>query len=72
MTHEESIKNVILSSNFNKERMFPILNKLDRIWNENEQLQFCEVVNLLKLNENKTDLDLTKSLDKFIDENNIK
>lgn len=72
MTHEESIKNVILSSNFNKERMFPILNKLDRIWNENEQLQFCEVVNLLKLNESKTDLDLTKSLDKFIDENNIK
>ena len=72
MTHEESIKNVILFSNFNKERMFPILNKLDRIWNENEQLQFCEVVNLLKLNENKTDLDLTKSLDKFIDENNIK
>lgn len=65
------INDITLSSNKNKERMFPILNKIDRIWNNNPELQFCELVRLVVL-DTKTDLELTKKLDEYIDGNNIK
>ncbi len=54
-----------------KDRIFPILNKLDRIWINNQDLNFCELIKILKL-ENLTDLELTKTLDKHIDDTGIK
>ncbi len=71
MEHKERVEELMLSSNMNKERMFPILNKIDRIWTANSELQFCELVKLIVL-DSKTDLDFTKKLDEYIDENNIK
>ena len=54
-----------------KDRIFPIFNKLDRIWSSNSNLTFCELVKDLKI-DNLDDLDLTKRLDVYIDDNNIK
>jgi len=71
MNQKDPIDNIILSSNVSKERMFPILNKIDRIWCHNPELQFCELVKLIVL-DSKTDLDFTKKLDEYIDDNNIK
>jgi hypothetical protein len=51
-----------------KDRIFPILNKLDRFWTNNSELTFCEVINTLGLNSNLDDLELTKKLDEHIDE----
>jgi hypothetical protein len=65
------INDIILSSTKSKERMFPILNKIDRIWCNHPELQFCELVKLIVL-DSKTDLDFTKKLDEYIDDNNIK
>jgi hypothetical protein len=71
MEHKERVEELMLSGNMNKERMFPILNKIDRIWTANSELQFCELVRLIVL-DSRTDLDFTKKLDEYIDENNIK
>ncbi len=71
MNHSDRINEIILSENTNKERMFPILNKIDRIWTDNPEIQFCELVKLIVL-DSKVDSDFTKHLDKYIDENNIK
>lgn len=65
------INDIILSSTTSKERMFPILNKIDRIWCNHPDLQFCELLKLIVL-DSKTDLDFTKKLDEYIDDNNIK
>lgn len=71
MDQGERIEEIINSSNKNHERMFPILNKVDRIWMANPELQFCELVKLIVL-DSKNDLEFTKKLDEYIDENNIK
>jgi hypothetical protein len=71
MDHSERVEKIINSSNENHERMFPILNKVDRIWMANPELQFCELVKLIVL-DSKNDLEFTKKLDEYIDENNIK
>jgi len=71
MEHNERIKEIIESSNKNHERMFPILNKIDRIWMTIPELQFCELVKLIVL-DSKSDLEFTKKLDDYIDEHNIK
>lgn len=59
------------------ERMFPILNKFDRIWEHNEDLTFCEVyqdiIKDFQISENNllTDLQFTKLMDDYIEKNNI-
>ena len=54
-----------------KDRIFPILNKIDRVWTSNPDLTFCEMIESLKMG-NLDDLELTKKLDEHIDDNNIK
>jgi hypothetical protein len=54
-----------------KDRIFPIFNKLDRIWTSKSELTFCEVIQALNIDK-LDDLELTKRLDKYIDDNNIK
>ena len=68
---DSKIEDVILLSNINKERIFPILNKIDRIWAKSPNLQFYELVNLLTKN-NLSDNEFTKELDNYINENGIK
>ncbi len=55
-----------------KDRIFPILNNLDRYWSNNPHLTLCNVVKALGLDDNLDDLQVTKTLDKHIDDNNIK
>ena len=71
MEHNERIEKIIETSLERHERMFPILNKIDKIWMANPTLQFCELVKLIVL-DSKNDLEFTKKLDEYIDENNIK
>jgi hypothetical protein len=54
-----------------KDRIFPIFNKLDRIWTSKSEFTFCEVIQALNIDK-LDDLELTKRLDKYIDDNNIK
>lgn len=71
MEYKERIDQIVESSNTRNERMFPILNKIDRIWNHNSDLQFCELVKLI-VSDSYTDLEFTKKLDEYIDNNGIK
>jgi hypothetical protein len=71
MSHEERIKEIIETSLERHERMFPILNKIDKIWMANPTLQFCELVKLIVL-DSKNDLEFTQKLDEYIDEHNLK
>lgn len=71
MEHSERITAIVESSIKSHERMFPILNKIDRIWMANPTLQFCELAKLIVL-DSKNDLEFTKKLDDYIDEYNIK
>lgn len=71
MEHKERIDNIVKSSNNKTERMFPILNKIDRIWHANSELQFHELVKLIVLDD-INDLEFTKKLDEYIDEHSIK
>jgi maleate cis-trans isomerase len=70
MEYKERVNQIVESSNQRTERMFPILNKIDRIWNHHSDLQFCELVKLIVLD--STDLEFTKKLDEYIDDNGIK
>jgi hypothetical protein len=70
MEYKERVDQIVESSNQRTERMFPILNKIDRIWNHHSDLQFCELVKLIVLD--STDLEFTKKLDEYIDDNGIK
>lgn len=54
-----------------KERIFPILNKFDRIWENNLDKSFCELYTILTDNKTVTDLEFTKLMDKYIDNNKI-
>lgn len=67
MSHEERMKELFNLANNDKERMFPILNKIGKIWEDNATLQFCELVKLIVL-DSKTDLEFTQHLDTYIDE----
>ena len=71
MEYKERIDQIVESSNTRNERMFPILNKIDRIWNHNSDLQFCELVKLI-VSDSYTDLEFTKKLDEYLDNNGIK
>ena len=71
MDQGERIEEIINSSNKNHERMFPILNKIDRIWSANPEMQFCELVKLVVI-DGINDLEFTKKLDAYIDEHDIK
>ena len=71
MEYKERVDQIVESSNQRTERMFPILNKIDRIWNHNSDLQFCELVKLI-VSDSYTDLEFTKKLDEYIDNNGIK
>ncbi len=70
MEYKERVDQIVESSNQRTERMFPILNKIDRIWNHHSDLQFCELIKLIVLD--STDLEFTKKLDEYIDDNGIK
>lgn len=71
MDHSKKIEEIIETSLQRHERMFPILNKIDKIWMANPTLQFCELAKLIVL-DSKNDLEFTKKLDDYIDEHNIK
>lgn len=71
MTHAERIEEISKSRLKDHERMFPILNKVDRIWMANPTLQFCELAKLIVL-DSKDDIEFTQKLDDYIDEHNIK
>lgn len=51
-----------------REKIFPILNKIDYIWEKNPELQFCEIVKKINIDDIKNDLELTKRLDEIVDE----
>lgn len=69
LEHKSNIKEVIEAGLVSHERIFPILNKLDKLWNANPSLQFCELVKLLNTEQYKNDLEFTKRLDELIDGN---
>ena len=71
MTQAERIEEIWKDRLKDHERMFPILNKVDRIWMANPTLQFCELVKLIVL-DSKNDIEFTQKLDEYIDEHNIK
>lgn len=50
-----------------REKIFPILNKIDNIWEKNPELQFCEIVKMIDTEKYTDDLLLTKRLDELID-----
>ena len=55
------------------ERMFPILNKIDRIWSHFRDKTFLEVIKDFESKHNPiTDLELSQALDQYIKDNNIK
>ncbi len=68
--------NEIIEDKHNSERIFPILNKLDRCWAIKNEMTFCEIYNsiiaLRPEGHKLTDLEFTKLLDEYIDKNGIK
>lgn len=56
----------------NSERIFSILNKVNRVWINNPKLKFCELYKLISEGKKLTDLQFSRKLDKYIEENNIK
>lgn len=50
-----------------REKIFPILNKIDYIWEKNPELQFCELIKLINPDQYTDDLLLTKRLEELID-----
>lgn len=55
-----------------REVIFNILNKFDRVWSANKQLSFCEVYKLIIPQTGLSDSEVSASLTKHIDNNNIK
>lgn len=59
----------------NPERMFPILNKIDRIWTADASRKFSDVLlDVLSTSDSKimTDKEFSMLLDKYIEDKNIK
>jgi len=65
------IEEVLDKAKISKDRMFPILNKIDRIWLAHHELPFCELIKLINIKD-VDDVEFTKNLDTFIETNNIK
>lgn len=56
-----------------EERIFTILNKLNRVWMGSKgKLEFCEIVKLLSPNLDLSDLEFSKAMDEYIELNKIK
>lgn len=55
-----------------EEKIFPILNKFDRVWQANLKMKFCELYKLIAEDKTLTDSQLSKRLSDYIDKNNIK
>ena len=55
-----------------EEKIFPILNKLDRIWQSNLKMRFCDMYRMISEGKKLSDSQLSKRLTDFIDKNNIK
>ncbi len=53
-------------------RIFPVLNKFDRIWSAKLDKTFCEIYNDITKGKNMTDLEFTKAMEDYIDGNKIK
>lgn len=53
-------------------RVFPILNKFDRIWSHKLDKTFCEVYKEVTQGKNMTDEEFTKAMEDYIDKNGIK
>ena len=56
----------------NPERIFPILNKFDRIYSHYKNKTFCETYRLITGDKQYSDIEFTQLMDKYIEENNIK
>ncbi len=54
------------------ERIFPILNKFDRIWSYYGNVPFCEVFKMVTEGKNLTDIEFTQLMEEYINKNNIK
>jgi hypothetical protein len=54
------------------ERIFPILNKYDRIWSYYGNKPFCEVFKLVTEGKDLTDIEFTQLMEEHINKNNIK
>ena len=67
----ESLDELIEDKN-NPERVFPILNKFDRCWTIKTEMTFCDLYMSITEGQRVTDLEFTKLLDKYIEENGIK
>lgn len=57
-------------------RMFPIMNKIDRIWYTHPRLKFCDLIKCvagnLTLFSEMTDDEFRSKLDQYINDNKIK
>lgn len=54
-----------------EERIFPIMNKLDKVWSNNLDKTFCEVYNELTGGKSLSDDEFSKSLTVYLDEHEI-
>ena len=62
----------VLDSNTNPERIFPILNKFDRIYSHYGNKSFCEVYKIITQDKQFTDLEFTQVMEQHIEDNKIK
>jgi len=53
-------------------RVFPILNKFDRIWTAKLDKPFCEIYQEITKGKKLSDLEFTKAMEEYIDNNGIK
>jgi deoxyhypusine synthase len=50
-----------------EEKIFPIMNKFDKIWSDNVDKTFCEIYKEITNGEMLTDKEFSKRLTKYID-----
>lgn len=62
----------IMEDKENPERIFPMLNKFDRIFSHHVNKTFCWIYNDITQGQQFTDLEFTKKMDEYIENNNIK
>lgn len=67
----EKLKEIIEDKN-NPERIFPMLNKFDRIFTKMSDKTFCQVYNEITEGKDFSDLELTKRMDEYIERHGIK
>lgn len=79
MSDVTKVEEVIKAGLISHERIFPILNKLDKIYNHHSNLSLFEIMNLLASEWSikqtgkslPNDLELTQLMDEYIDKYNI-